>query len=319
MCRRIATRVISGLATKLRHFISPLRVPAIADTTRARSLAEQLGYDRNAKLVIVHADDLGLAQAVNGAFINGVKTGLINSGSAMVPCPHFAEIAAFATSNRDVDIGLHLTLTSDQGKHRWGPVASPAQVPSLMDGEGFFLEKWTSETRISLSELEVELRAQIEKAYAAGLRPTHLDSHQFVLLSRRDVFELYLRLAHEYRIPALISREWFSRVPYLQFSVSRHDVVLDRVVIVQGNVSAEQWPGFYRRALEKIPPGATEFLIHPGYDNEELRALFENRPAWGAAWRQRDFDFFTSDEFRACLAENDIKLITWREIATRRQ
>ena len=71
--------------------------------------------------------------------------------------------------------------------------------------------------------------------------------------------------------------------------------------------------------LEKLPPGVTELLIHPGYDNEELRAFFEDRPEWGAAWRQRDFDFFTSDEFRALLAKYDIKLITWREIATRQQ
>src|SRR5215470_14992146 len=122
------------------------------------------------------------------------------------------------------------------------------------------MDKWTPETRISVSELEIELRAQVEKAYAAGFRPTHLDCHQYVLLSGKDVFEVYLRLARQYRMPLLISREWFSRVPYLQHSLSRHDVVLDRVVIIQGNVPPEQWPTFYQRALDKMPPGVTEFL-----------------------------------------------------------
>jgi predicted glycoside hydrolase/deacetylase ChbG (UPF0249 family) len=281
-------------------------------------LAEELGYGPDAKLLIVHADDLGLAQSVNAAFISGVQTGLINSGSAMVPCRHFPEIASFASSRPDVDMGLHLTLTSEQAAHRWASVAPPAQVPSLLDDQGYLPEKWTVETRISLRELEIELRAQIEKAYAAGLRPTHLDCHQYVLLGTRDVYELYVRLAHAYHLPVLISREWFARIPYLQPLLSPHDVVLDRVVIIQGNVTPEQWPNFYYRALGKIPPGITEFLLHPGYDNEELRTFFENRPAWGAAWRQRDFDFFTSEGFRTCLAENNIKLTTWRELALRR-
>jgi hypothetical protein len=124
-------------------------------------------------------------------------------------------------------------------------------------------------------------------------------------------------LGREYHLPVLVTREWFSRFPYLQRSLTGRDVVLDRIVIINSKVTPEQWPAFYHRALEKLPPGVTEFLIHPGHDNEELRAFFEDRPAWGAAWRQRDFDFFTSDEFRTLLAKYDIQLITWREIATR--
>lgn len=284
---------------------------------RLRGLAERLGYGPSARLVIVHADDLGLAQAVNSAFISGVKTGLISSGSAIVPARCFAEIAAFARTNPEADIGLHLTLTSESVTDGWAPIASPMQVPSLINGSRQLLENWTPETRISSRELEIELRAQIDKAYAAGLHPTHLDSHRYLLLSRRDVFEVYVRLAREYDLPALISREWLSRIPYLQPLLSRRDVVLDRVVIIQGNVSPQQWPAFYQRALARIPPGVTEFLIHPGYDNEELRAFFGNQAEWGAAWRQRDFDFFTSEEFRALLAKNAIELTTWREIASR--
>ena len=206
------------------------------------------------------------------------------------------------------------TATTD----RWSPVAPPTQVPSLVDHNGHFLQEWTPETCINPREVEIELRAQIEKAYAADLHPTHLDSHQLRLqLGGEDLFEVYLRLGWEYHLPLLVARGWCSRYPYLQSSLTRSDVVLDRIVTINAKVTAEQWPAFYARALEKLPPGVTEFLIHPGYDNEELRDLFKDRTEWGAAWRQRDFDFFTSDEFRKLLIKYDIKLITWREIAMR--
>jgi hypothetical protein len=86
---------------------------------------------------------------------------------------------------------------------------------------------------------------------------------------------------------------------------------------MDAQATPEQMADRYRRAIEKLRPGVTEVLIHPGHDNEELRALFANRRAFGAAWRQRDSDFFTSDEFRGLLAEQGIKLITWREIVSR--
>jgi len=67
--------------------------------------------------------------------------------------------------------------------------------------------------------------------------------------------------------------------------------------------------------LKNLKPGVTEFVIHPGYDDQELRAATRERPSWGAAWRQRDFDFFTSDQFREILAQQKIQLVTWRELA----
>src|SRR6476659_1414325 len=99
---------------------------------RPERLAEKLGYRPNARLLIVHADDLGFAKAVNEAFFAALKTGLVNSGSAMVPCPWFSEIAAFAREHPETDIGLHLTLTSETDAHKWQPSAGPEMVPSLV-------------------------------------------------------------------------------------------------------------------------------------------------------------------------------------------
>ncbi len=284
----------------------------------ARTLGERLGYGAEERLLIVHADDLGIAPAVNAAFISGFATGLINSGSIIVPGRSLAEIAGFARAHPEVDLGLHLTLTSDSVNEPWSPVASPSQVPSLVNEQGNFLGQWDSHTRVNPSEVEIELRAQIEKAYAFGIRPSHIDSHRFRLhLSGDLILDVYLRLAREYGLTALIPRQWFSRVPYLKPALTEREVTLDRMVIINGNVTPKQWPDFYRGALESLPPGISEFLIHPGYDNEELQRFFDYRDAWGAAWRQRDFDFFTGQMFRDLLSQHDIKLITWRDIAKR--
>jgi hypothetical protein len=305
---------------RIRSFVPRLRV-AVANLRKRRmhTLAERLGYGPHARLLIVHADDLGLADSVNNAFFSGLATGLINSGSVMVPCPCFSGVAAFAQSHLDADIGLHLTLTSERAKS-WAPVAPSTQVSSLVDQRGCLHEKWPPEIRISLGEVEIELRAQIEKAYAAGLRPTHLDSHQFLLqMKGPGFFDVYIGLGREYRLPVLVTRQWFAKFAYLQPLLRPRDVVLDRAITITPKVSPEQWPAYYKQALEKLPAGVTELLIHPAYDDEELRSVFEERQPWGAAWRQRDFDFFTSSEFRAVLDKEDIKLITWREIATKLQ
>jgi predicted glycoside hydrolase/deacetylase ChbG (UPF0249 family) len=90
---------------------------------------------------------------------------------------------------------------------------------------------------------------------------------------------------------------------------------LDHTVTIEPGIPPEKWAEFYLSALTNLKPGVTEFVIHPGYDDEELRAATRERSTWGSAWRQRDYDFFTSDQFREILAQQKIKLITWRELA----
>jgi predicted glycoside hydrolase/deacetylase ChbG (UPF0249 family) len=124
-------------------------------------------------------------------------------------------------------------------------------------------------------------------------------------------------VAHDYKLPVFVTRDWFRQYPYLEGSLGPNDVVLDHTVTIEPEITPEKWADFYRDALKNLQPGVTEFVIHPGFDDEELRAATRERATWGAAWRQRDYDFFTSKQFRRVLARQNIKLITWREIARR--
>ena len=282
----------------------------------AQTLLERLGYPAGTKLIIVHADDLGETHAVNAAAIKALQGGTINSASLMVPCPWFPEIADYAKSHPDADFGLHLTLTSERVYYRWGPVASADKVPSLVDKNGYFHHDWEQNQHVNPNDVEVELQAQIERALAMGVRPTHLDSHQYrLIMNGKELFDVMLRLAHKYKLPVFVTRDWFADYPYLQTSLGPGDIVLDHTVTIEPEVPPEKWAEFYLTALKNLKPGVTEFVIHPGYDDEELRAATQERSTWGSAWRQRDYDFFTSDQFREVLAQQKVKLITWRELA----
>jgi chitin disaccharide deacetylase len=282
----------------------------------AQTLVERLGYPAGTKLIVVHADDLGETHSVNAAAIKALEGGTINSASLMVPCPWFPEIADYAKSHPETDFGLHLTLTSERVYYRWGPVAPANKVPSLLDENGYFRHDWKENEKSNPAEVEIELRAQLERALAMGVRPTHLDSHQYrLIMNGKELFDAMLRVAHDYKLPVFVTRDWFAEHPYLQGSLGPTDIVLDHTVTVEAGLSPEKWAEFYLTALKNLQPGVTEFVIHPGFDDEELRAATRERSTWGAAWRQRDYDFFTSDQFRETVAQQKIKVISWRELA----
>src|SRR5690349_24843583 len=130
-----------------------------------RTLAERLGYPRDAKLIIVHADDLGMAHSVNTATIKAFESGLVTSGSIMMPCPWVPEIAAYARANPQADLGLHLTLTSEWQKYRWRPLLAGGSVQSLLDADGYlYLTESEAASHLNVLEAEKEIRAQIERA-----------------------------------------------------------------------------------------------------------------------------------------------------------
>jgi len=292
-------------------FIAWSMITAAAQT---KTIAERLGYPPDSKLLILHADDLAVAHSEDAASFDALDKRAVTSASIMVPCPWLNEVAAYAKEHPDADLGLHLTLTSEWKTYRWGPVESKDKVPSLLDPSGYLWpETDQAAHNLKPEEAERELRAQIERAVAMGIHPTHLDSHMGVLFSRLELFAVYVKVAREYKLPFLAVRSPDAPKELLSL-LSDQDPVLDSVVIADPKVAAADWKRFYSNAIKNLKPGVTEIIVHLGHDDAELQAVMVDHPDYGAAWRQRDYDVVTSPEFKKALAENHVILIRWKDL-----
>jgi predicted glycoside hydrolase/deacetylase ChbG (UPF0249 family) len=280
---------------------------------QTRTIAERLGHPADSKLLIIHADDLGAAHSVDAASFDGLERGAVSSASIMVPTPWVTEVAAYARAHPNADLGLHLTLTSEWETYRWGSVAPADKVPSLLDSAGTFPndEKLVA-ARANVVEVERELRAQVDRALALGIRPTHLDSHMGSLFTTPELIAVYVKVARAYHLPFLALRGDPRTAP--QPPLSTNDVLLDAVVIAGPEVPRDQWKAFYLKVIADLKPGLTELIVHLGHDDSELQAVTVNHEPYGSAWRQRDYDVMTSPEFKKALQDNHVILVTWREL-----
>ncbi len=307
----VATIMLALVASSAAALHRNHRLLSQAET---KTLVERLGYPRDAKLLIVHADDLGAAHSINSASIKALESGLVSSGSIMVPCPWLPEIAAYARAHPEADLGLHLTLTSEWSSYRWGPVLGRERVPSLLDSSGYLPLESEATAHMDIKEVEAEIRAQIARARAFGIQPTHLDSHMDTLYHSKVLFEILLRVARENKLPFRVSQQWFARAPFMPALLGPDDLVLNRTIIIEPKVAPDDWARFYTEEIKNLRPGVTDMIVHLAFADEEMKGMTSGHPNWGAEWRQRDFAFVTSDAFRKLLKENNVKLITWREI-----
>lgn len=294
--------------------IAVLLSMSVSGRAQTKTLTGRLGYPQDAKLLIVHADDLAVAHSVDAASFDALDKDAVTSASVMVPCPWLNEVAAYAKDHPNADLGLHLTLTSEWKIYRWGPVEAKDRVASLLDPSGYLWpETSPAAQNIKPEEAEREIRAQIERAVAAGIHPTHLDSHMGVLFSRPDLFAAYVKVAHDYHLPFLAVKVAGERAKLLSL-LSERDVTLDSIVMANPTVHSSEWKEFYGIAVKNLKPGLTEMIVHLGHDDSELQAVTLDHPDYGSAWRQRDYDFVTSPEFKKMLEENHIVLVRWRDL-----
>jgi len=282
-------------------------------SAQAKTVAERLGLPADTKLLILHADDLGVAHSVNAASFDALDKGAVSSASIMMPTPWVTEVATYARQHPNADLGLHLTLTSEWLTYRWGSVESKDKVPSLLDSTGTFPNDVPPVVaRAKPAEVERELRAQVERAMALGIRPTHLDSHMGALFTTPELIATYVKVAHDYHLPFLgMKTSPFGGTP---MPVSSKDVLVDAVVIAGPDVPRDQWKAFYVNAITTLKPGLTEMIVHLGHDDAELQAVTVDHEPYGSAWRQRDYDVVTSAEFKKALQDNKVRLVTYREL-----
>jgi predicted glycoside hydrolase/deacetylase ChbG (UPF0249 family) len=279
---------------------------------QGKNLAERMGLPRDAKMLILHADDLGVAHSVNAASFDALDKGAVSSASIMMPTPWVKEVADYAKTHPNADLGLHLTITSEWDTYRWGSVEPRDKVPSLLDSTGTFpSETAPVAAKAKPAEVERELRAQVERALALGIRPTHIDSHMGANFTTPELIAAFVKVGRDYRLPFLAMRAQPGAPP---MPLLPNDVVLDALVVAGPDVPRDQWKQFYLNAVANLKPGLTQIIVHLGHDDAELQAVMVNHEPYGSAWRQRDYDVVTSPEFRKALQDNKVTLVTWRDL-----
>jgi predicted glycoside hydrolase/deacetylase ChbG (UPF0249 family) len=268
--------------------------------------------------VVVHHDDIGTNRGTNAAFVELCDLGVCTSGSVMVPCSWFPDMAAIARGRPDLDLGVHLTLTAEFGPYRWRPLTGVSDN-GLTDADGFFWRDVKSARRASPEAVEAELRLQIDTALAAGIDVTHLDSHMGTVMMP-EFLDIYLRLGADYRLPILLSRDLTDLVApgtydaegagryaaAIDALVARGNAVFDDFVITPfGHPGGDVEPD-YKAIFEGIEPGLTWGAFHfnaPG----DIENYSDDAPL-----RIAEYRLFRDGRAQALMAENGLELVGMR-------
>lgn len=248
--------------------------------------------------VLIRCDDLGMCHSVNMAAKKVLETGIPVSMSVMVPCPWFSEAAEMLKQYKNVSVGIHLTLNSEWKQYRWGPVAGVKTVPSLVDSVGYF---FPSRSKLfgnnpKLSEIETELRAQIDKALLVGLKIDYVDYHMNAAMQTVETRMIVEKLAAEYKI-----------------AISRYYDEVDVEGGYYAPISSKQDTMLLK--LRTLQPGGTKlFVVHVGLDSPEMAAM-EDLNVFGpkemSKHRQSELNALISKEFQQLLRDPKYRLVNY--------
>jgi len=308
-------------------FLLPLLVNAGEVSSRERTWAERLGWGPEDRVLIIHSDDVGMSHSTNLGAIRALEEGVVSSISIMMPCPWVGEIADYLSKHPEVDAGLHLTLTSEWDHYRWGPVAGKSAVPGLADRWGCL---WDNVPLVvehaTPDEIEAEIRAQIERALAFGIKPTHIDSHMGTLFATQEYFERYIKVGLETGIPILAvdlpPERLAEEAPLPADKVHEAAVkvwnagfpVLDDIITGTYDWRPEEKKANYISTLRNLKPGLTEMIVHCAARTEEFMNITHAAERWIA-----DGEVMIDPEIRKVIEEEGIILTNWREIKERRE
>lgn len=224
----------------------------------------QRGQEKPAERIpiLIRCDDIGMCHSVNMAAKEVLQTGMPVSMSVMVPCPWFSEAVELLKQYSNVSVGIHLTLNAEWKQYRWGPVAGASMVPTLVDSLGNFFPSRSKlfANNPKLSEIETELRAQIEKALKAGLKIDYLDYHMGAAVQTLETRSIVEMLAAEYKV-----------------AISRYYDEVD----VEGGYFApvESKLDTLAAKLQSLQPGGTKlFVFHIGLETPEMNAMEDLNP-----------------------------------------
>jgi len=300
---------------------------AVGNATAQVTYAERLGWPPGSRVVIFHVDDVGATHDANVGAIEAVEKGVATSLSVMYPCPWVSEIAKYLRKHPEVDAGIHITLTSEYGNYRWGPLAGKGRAPSLVDPEGCF---WGNLRDVAAhttpDAVEAEIRAQLDRCLTLGLKPTHLDTHMGTVFANNDFLQRYMNVGIEAGIPVMVpgghleylarDRPWMALLAQaIGAKVWEAGLpVLDDLHM--GSFDASK-PADRKaqiiQCLRTLRPGLTQFIVHCTRPTETFRFISNSGPI-----RLAELEAMTDPEVRKVIAEEKIILTTWRELKQRR-
>jgi len=287
-----------------------------------KNLLPKLEFEPDSRVAIFHADDVGMCRGANAAFAELSRLGTITCGAVMVPCPWFLEAAELAARDSRLDLGVHLTLTSEWATYRWAPISTVSRSSGLIDESGYFWRRLPMlGPKVVPEAAECEMRAQIERALSAGIDVTHLDTHMGAALLPR-LLEIYLRLGREYRLPVLFPRDLRQYTSVLDFE----GISLEGYFELLGKLESEGWPlvdhfrmspwvpkedtdRVYREMAAGLPAGLTMVALHPTQSGE-----IESIAPAKAHFRTEEYRLLRDPEFKKFVADEGIRLIGFRPL-----
>lgn len=283
---------------------------------------KKLGFSATDRVVIIHADDIGMCQATLAAYADLVEFGLLSSAAVMVPCPWFPQAAAYCRERPGVDMGVHLTLTSEWDGYRWGPMSTIDRFSGLLDREGYF-HRLSEDVQAAADSDAVrgEIKAQIQRAQASGIDVTHIDTHMGSAAHRKFLLA-YIQLGLQHHVPPLVLRSlepnWMidgmdeATKSYLMEITPELEEQGVPLIDHIGEMSLKDPTDRIeqaKHAFAALQPGITHFILHPAADTPEIRAI---APDWRC--RVADQHAFMSEELRDFIRDQGIQIIGFRAL-----
>jgi len=288
-------------------------------------ILKELGLSNNDKVVIFHADDIGMFQSTIEAYTDLVEFGLLSAASVMTPCPWFPSIVKYNRENfsSKIDLGVHLTLTSEWEGYRWRPLTTSDSMEELIDSYGCFKQDiCLNYSKNIVSAIESEFKSQIDLAISQGLDITHIDTHMLTAW-HPEFLESYINLGKFYKLPTLlVKNDLFNFFRDINSSIVKQSFEAQQ----QYTKESTFFPYidyFYhmpltgdgdrvdqiKNILVSLPPGLTHFTIHPAKDTAELRAVTDDWPS-----RVADYEAFMSNRLKKIVKECGIYVCGYRNI-----
>ena len=287
--------------------------------------AEKLGFPKGSRVVILHADDIGMCQEANQSAESYLLNNQIQSAAVMVPCQWFNDFSEWSIKHASFDVGLHLTLTAEWKTYRWGPISNVRDVPGLIDDDGYFYHEVPGVVmHASAEEVETEIRAQIDRAIESGMTPDHIDTHMGTLYGSAKYAKAFFKVAMEYNIPANVinfTPEIVKKFRKQGYPISDEMVSygqdytlpkLDDFYSVPTGKSYNDKKNNFYQLIQSLKPGLSEIIFHPSVETEGLKKITNS-------WQQRVWEakMFSDPDIIQFMEDEGIVFTNWKEIMNR--